>query len=359
MKKTVFEKNQLGTLELKNRLIRSAAGSGVASKEGEVTDAVRSWYKEVARGGASMIISEMMTAWDDSNFPEYYLRIDDDRYIQGLSDLAKIVHAEDSKLIAQIGNYGSLLHWTPNKTPVGPSAIKDEVSGITPHPLSEEEIKTIIHYFIDAAKRAQKAGIDGVQVHAAHGFLLNKFINPYYNRRTDAYGEDVKGRSKIIVEILEGIKWACGSDFLVLLKINSSDHIDEDYGFKFEESKQVSHYLSEMGFDGIEVSSGLAGGKITPARPIKEVAYNLDYAEIIADQIKAPVILVGGIRSLDLAEKIIGETSIHSVAMTRALNMAPDLINKWAEGEQASSKCTGCNRCFVTDGQLCIFNIEK
>jgi 2,4-dienoyl-CoA reductase-like NADH-dependent reductase (Old Yellow Enzyme family) len=359
MGRKAFVKNIIGKVTVKNRLVRSAAGSGVASKEGYVTDDVRKWYEKVADGGAGLIISEMMTAWDDGNFPENYLRIDDDVYIDGLTSVADIVHKRNSKIIAQIGNYGSLLHWEANKPPVGPSKIKDEISGITAKALSEKEIREIINYFIDAAIRAEKAGFDGVQIHAAHGFLLNKFINPYYNRRNDAYGKDTEGRSKIIVDIHNGISKACGDKFLVLLKINSSDFIDEDYGFKFDESRKVCNYLSSVGFDAIEISSGLAGGKITPARPINEVAYNLEHTKIISEDIQTPVILVGGIRSFDIAEEILSSTSIHSIAMTRALTYEPELIKRWEEEGKVKSKCIACNKCFTTEGQMCVFNIGK
>ncbi|MCH4890184.1 NADH:flavin oxidoreductase [Acidaminobacter sp. JC074] len=354
----VFKKNKLGSIELKNRFVRSAAGSGVASKEGFVTYEVKDWYRKVASGGAGLLITEMMTVWDDSNFPEYYLRVDDDKYIKGLKELADISHSYRSGIVAQIGNYGSLLHWEPNKIPVGPSNVKDAISCIEPHALSEIEINDLVNYFIEAAKRVKEADFDGVQVHAAHGFLLNKFINPYYNNRKDRYGGSTENRSRIIVEIVDGIKKACGKDFLVLLKLNSDDYVNESYGFKFDEARKVASYLSNKGFDGYEITSGLAGGRISPARPLDEEAYNLKHAKIISEENNLPVILVGGIRSLTLAEKILNETSINSIGMTRALTYKPDLINEWMNGEQVS-KCIACNKCFVTDGQLCIFNINK
>jgi len=265
----------------------------------------------------------------------------------------------DSKLIEQIGNYGSLLHWEPNRTPVGPSTVTDAISGIQPHALTTLEIEELVTYFVDAEVRAKKANFDGVQVHAAHGFLLNKFINPYYNSRKDQYGGNTENRARIILEILEGIKQSCGEDFLILFKINSDDYVDEAYGFRFEESRKVCSYLSDKGFDAIEISSGLAGGSVTPARGIDEIAYNLEHAKVISSEINTPIILVGGIRSIDVSERILNETTIHGIGMTRAWTYEPDFINRWQDGAFKASNCVGCNKCFTTDGQMCIFNLKN
>jgi 2,4-dienoyl-CoA reductase-like NADH-dependent reductase (Old Yellow Enzyme family) len=159
MKRKVFETNKLGNINLKNRFIRSAAGSGIASDDGFVTEHVKNWYRKVAEGGVSLIISEMMTAWDDGNFPENYLRIDEDRYIDSLKEVAEIVHHSDCKIIAQIGNYGSLLHWEPKIKPVGPSEVKDRISNIVPKPLSIEQINKVILHFAKSAMRAKKSWI--------------------------------------------------------------------------------------------------------------------------------------------------------------------------------------------------------
>lgn len=206
----VFEKSNIGGIEVNNRFVRSAAGSGVATLDGNVTNNVIEWYTEVAQGQIGLIITEMMTVWDDGNFPEKYLRIDDDSYIDGLRKITYVVHSNDAKIIAQIGNYGSLLHWEPQKQPYGPSKVKDLVSGIIPKEMTKDDIKYFVNKFIEAAIRSKEAGFDGVQVHAAHGFLLYKFLNPYYNVRNDEYGGSIENRARIIVEIFNGIKEKCG-----------------------------------------------------------------------------------------------------------------------------------------------------
>lgn len=351
----VFEKMNLGGMTMENRFIRSAAGSGVASPDGYVTPNVINWYQQVSAGKPSMIITEMMTVWDDSNFPENYLRIDDDTYIEGLRQITDIAHSNKVNIVAQLGNYGSLLHWPARKQPLGPSAIEDLVSGITAKEMTLEDLQFVIRQFIDAAIRSKEAGFDGVQVHAAHGFLINKFLSPYYNRRKDNYGGSISKRANILMDILEGIKKACGPDYPVLIKLNCSDFNDHPESFTFSHSLETSKLLSEAGYDGIEISGGVAGGSITPARSAKEIAYHTGYAKQIAEEVSIPVILVGGIRDLDVAEKVITETKIQAIGMTRALTYDPMLILKWHNGDHSPSKCIACNKCFVTDGQHCIF----
>lgn len=355
MKRKVFEEINLGGIKAKNRFVRSAAGSGVASKDGHVTEDVLDWYKEVAEGGAGIVITEMMTVWDDTNFPQEFLRIDDDTYIEGLKKVADVIHANNSKIIAQIGNYGSLLHWEPNKKPFGPSEVKDRISGITPKEMTREDIKFVVDKFIESSKRSKEAGFDGVQVHAAHGFLLYKFLNPYYNLRTDEYGGTKENRARIIVEILNGIKEACGEAFPVFLKINASDFSEDEGSFTFEHCKEASVILGEAGYDAIEISGGIAGGEVLPARGNKDEAYNRRFAENIAEEISSDIILVGGIRNLELAEDIIQESKIKAIGMTRALTYEPGLINRWKDGAVQESKCIMCNKCFTTEGQMCIF----
>lgn len=355
MKWSIFEKGNVGGINTKNRFVRSAAGSGVASKDGYVTDNVIQWYTEVAEGGSGIIITEMMTVWDDGNFPENYLRIDDDAYIEGLSKVTNIVHNNNSKLIAQIGNYGSLLHWEPKNQPLGPSHVKDLISGIIPKKMTEDDIKFVVDKFVESAKRSKDAGFDGVQIHLAHGFLLYKFLNPYYNVRNDRYGGSIENRTRIAVEILDGIKQSCGDSFAVWMKINASDYTENEESFTFDNCKEACKILAKSGYDAVEISGGIAGGQVLPARPNNDEAYNREYAEIIAEETDMPVILVGGIRRLDLAEEILQESNIEGIGITRALTYDPSLIKRWQEGDTAESRCIVCNKCFATEGQLCIF----
>ena len=305
MKRKVFEDIKLGGIQLKNRFIRSAAGSGVASSDGYVTEEVLKWYEEVSQGGAALIITEMMTVWDDSNFPQEYLRIDNDSYIQGLKKVTDVIHVNGSRAVAQIGNYGSLLHWEPKEQPFGPSEVKDLISGITPKEMTSEDIEFVISKFIETSVRSREAGFDGVQVHAAHGFLLYKFLNPYYNQRTDEYGGSVENRARIIIEILRGIKEACGEDFSVFLKINASDFTEGEGSFTFKHCREATKLLSKAGYDAIEISGGIAGGKVLPARGNADIEYNRKFAEILSKEIEADLIVVGGIRSLEVAEDIV------------------------------------------------------
>lgn len=360
MIKKVFEKTNIGGIEVNNRLVRSACGSGVATVDGYVTDNVIEWHRDIAEGQVGLIITGMMGITDDGNFPAKVLRIHDDSFIEGLSKVTNIVHNNKSKIISQIGHHGALLFSETKTQPIGPSEVEDFISGIKAKEMTKNDIKNMISEFVKAAIRSKKAGFDGVQVHAAHGFLLNKFLSPYYNRRNDEYGGSIENRTRIIVEIFNGIKEECGKDFPIFLKINSSDFLKNNEGFTFEECKEACKILAEAGYDAIEISGGIAGGEVGPARPkIKtkeDEAYQREYAQSIAEEIDTPVILVGGIKSLEVAEEILQETKIQAISMARALTMEPKLIKKWIEEESEKSKCISCNKCFGTEGELCIFN---
>jgi 2,4-dienoyl-CoA reductase-like NADH-dependent reductase (Old Yellow Enzyme family) len=360
MDKKVFEKASIGGIAVKNRFVRSATASLLASHDGYVTEDVLEIHRELAQGEVGLIISEHIGVLADDTFAPNHLRIHDDSFMPGLKTVTDVVHQYGSKIVAQLGHCGTLIFEEPISPPLGPSAVKDLASEIMATEMSHADIRKLVDGFAQAALRSKQAGFDGVQLHAAHGFLLNKFLSPYYNRRSDEYGGSVAKRARIFVEMLQAIKAACGPDFPVFVKMNSSDFSETDPSFTFEEGRESAKLFAEAGFDALEVSGGVYAGKYSPARgPIRskdQEAYHKEYGATVAGDVSVDVILVGGIRSLEVAEEILQETEIKAVALSRPLIAEPQLIKRWSEGDAKKAKCISCNKCFNPAGSTCILN---
>jgi 2,4-dienoyl-CoA reductase-like NADH-dependent reductase (Old Yellow Enzyme family) len=216
--------------------------------------------------------------------------------------------------------------------------------------MTVEDIQNVVGAYAQAARRAQKAGFDGVQIHAAHGYLLNQFLSPAFNRRSDEYGGNIRNRARILIEVLGAIRAAVGTDFPVLIKMNCQDFIEN--GLTLEDSLQVGLMLTENGIDAIELSGGvLIGGKLSPVRTgIKtedKEAYFQREAMAFNKNIDAPLVLVGGNRSFQVAERLIDEGVADYISMSRPFIREPDLINRWRSGDLSRATCLSDNMCYI------------
>jgi 2,4-dienoyl-CoA reductase-like NADH-dependent reductase (Old Yellow Enzyme family) len=215
--------------------------------------------------------------------------------------------------------------------------------------MTKEEINETIVAFRDAAIRAQKAGFDGVQIHAAHGWLLSQFLSPFFNKRTDEYGGSLENRARIVMEVTKAIKGAVGEDFAVLVKINSDDFLPG--GFNTDEMLKVSVMLEKAGIDAIEVSGGTIGalltgnidGSFSPAS--KKDVYYRDASKKLKEKVRIPVMIVGGIRTFETAEELIKSGVADFISLCRPLIREPDLIKKWKSGNLKKSDCISDSAC--------------
>ena len=211
------------------------------------------------------------------------------------------------------------------------------------------DIQNVVKSYGAAAKRAQNAGFDGVQIHAAHGYLLSQFLSPAFNRRNDAYGGDIRHRARAVVEVLRQIRQAVGRDYPVLVKMNCRDFIEN--GLVVEDSLEVGKMLESEGIDAIELSGGvLIGGKLSPSRmgikSEEKEAYFQDDAKAFKRKLRVPLILVGGNRSFQVAERLINEGTADYISMSRPLIREPNLINRWRAGDRSKAACLSDNMCF-------------
>ncbi|MBQ7585395.1 MAG: NADH:flavin oxidoreductase [Desulfovibrionaceae bacterium] len=333
--KKIFEQAFLGKLELKNRLIRSATGLNLADRQGHLQAKLYETYAQLAKGGVGAIITGFTSVAEDDQSFGGMARLSNDELILEHQKLVNLCHQENCPLIAQI-------------------ALGEYACGLEPNHLNSSDIKQVVNLFVQAAVRAEKSGYDGVQIHAAHGFFLSRFISPLHNQRTDTYGKSPEKRSTIILDIIEGIRQKTSSLHLSL-KINSQDYFRG--GLTPEESLIISKRCAQAGIDSIEVSSNYTSRQGIQAG-VNE-AYFKDYALTLASQVDIPIILVGGHRSLSHMEKILREGQIAFLSLSRPLIREPDLPWRWEQGNTKPSKCISCNNCYSTPGHQCIFNLKK
>ena len=351
--KTIFDKTNLANLNLKNRLFRSAVWENLADN-GHMTKELFELYENLAKGGVGNIITSFSSVLEDDIPAPNMLCIYDDSFIDDYTQLTEKVHAYGANIFLQIVAGGSQGRNNINSGKViyGPSAHKNPITGIEAVEMTQEDICNLVEKFKEAAVRAKNSGFDGIQIHAAHGYLLSQFLNPFFNKREDEYGGDVDGRARILIDVYLSIREAVGDDFIVGMKINCDDF--EDEGLNFGESSWVCERLAMMGLDFIEVSGA------NPSRTISspsEESYFKVFANTIAQNTQIPTLLVGGNRSIEGMEEILNNSSIEYFSLARPFIAEPDLVKRWEEGDIRRSKCISCNKCHVPGKKIeCIFN---
>ena len=362
--KRLFQPAKIGKTELKNRFIRSAVWMKGTTPDSRLNEFMIHTYRDLARGGSGLIITGYAHISQDEQPNPNMIGIYDDSFIEELREFTQMIHSNGSKVALQIA-YGGSQSYHPDAQRMNilaPSPVKNRATGLIPKEASVEEIQEIVKKFGAAARRAKEAGFDAVQIHGAHGYLLSSFLTPYYNRRSDEYNGDIHNRARIIYEVYEEVRNQVGEEFPIMIKLNFDDFMDPGEGLVFEDAFEVFKKLDSMGIDAFEVSATnqSSGKDLAPARtgissPDKQ-SYFRNATSKIAEAVKAPVILIGGNRSMDLMEEILNETEIEFVSLGRPLLAEADLINKWKKDRRYNPKCVSCNQCRIGEPNSCIFN---
>ena len=339
--KHIFEEITLPNLSLKNRLVRSATWEAVAADDGSIDERAYRIYDELAAGGVGAVITGFTSVSDDDRYFEGMMRLSRDGLVPQYRRLSDTVHAHDTPVIAQLalGAYYRA---------VGRGFVQVE-----PDEMTEEEILFVESQFADAARRAKEAGFDGVQIHAAHFFFLSRFISPAENHRTDRYGGSTENRARIVREILAKIR-AAAPALHVSVKINSDDFTAGGLGA--EESLAICKLLSDDGIDSIEVSGN--GTSVGGIRAGVNEAYFAPFAARLSEEIKTPVIVVGGFRSREKMEEVLEKSAVALISLSRPLLREPDFPRKLQSGESRVSKCVSCNACYSSDMHRCVFRTK-
>jgi len=247
----LFEKTKIKGMELKNRLVRSATNEAMADDEGFPTDRLFKLYERLVKGGVGLIITGNTYVSRDGK-SKSMLGIDTDEHISKYRELVNHVQQNGTKIAIQLNHCGR--QTTKERTgaqPIAPSAVKDKSLLVMPREMTEADIERIIEAFVQAARRAKESGFDAIQLHGAHGYLINQFLCPHTNRRQDKWGGSIENRMRFITEIYERVRKSVGDDYPILIKISAYDHMKN--GLKPEEGIVMAEKMAEIGFDGIEV----------------------------------------------------------------------------------------------------------
>ena len=350
--KKLFDKTKINQTELKNRFVRSATWEGLANSDGSCNEELAELMLELAKGQVGLIITSHAYVNQTGQAGIRQLGIYSDQLISSYIKIVENIHREGSKIIMQIAHAGGRASAQLIKSqPFGPSSLEIKDCMMC-REITKSEIFQIIEDFKNAAVRAKKAGFDGVQIHAAHGYLLSQFLSPFFNKRKDEYGGSIENRARFILEILQAIKSELGKQFAILVKINSDDFIEG--GFTQSEMVQVSAMLESAGIDAVELSGGTSlkvsnysSSRVSEIDSKGKEVYYRDAAKLYKEKISVPLILVGGIRSYRVVKELIGKDLADYISLCRPLIREPDLIKRWKRGNTERATCISCNKCFV------------
>lgn len=385
----LFTPLSLRSVTVENRIVKSAMAEGACDAEGVPSPLLARMYERWARGGVGLAITGMAYVVRGHGFTGHEIGLADDRAIDALREVTGRVHAAGGRIVAQ------LCHADPQirravvlrQGAIAPSGGLSRTHFHYNRTASDAEIRAMIDAFGAAAARAVRAGFDGVQLHAAHGYFLSRSISSRYNRRRDRWGGSEEKRSAVLVESVRAVRRAVGEGVPVLVKLNAHDGFARG-GLQLEESVRLGRRLQDASVDAIEVSAGTAdvGMGIYPnrggmpfdigrtylaeefpfMRPIlpflpwiarfversvafREEAYFAPLAERFARALDIPVICVGGVRSREVAERLL-DRGVAMVSLARPLVRQPALPRAWQRGREDKAQCISCNRCFVELG---------
>jgi len=363
----LYTPQKLGRLTLKNRFVQSAMHTRFATETGEASEKFISYHQERARGGVAMIIIENTAVdWLVGRAAGNPIRIDDDVYISGLSDLTEAVHSEGCLIAAQLhhaGRQNSISNTVGGVGPVGPSPIVSAAIGDMPRELTIPEIKDIVKQFADGALRAKTAGFDMVEIHGSHGYILTQFLSPQSNIRTDEYGGSFENRVRFPLEVVKAVREAVGPDFPVSYRISVEERtpggMEAEEGIKF--CQMIEDYVDVLNvtvatyesMDSIFMMQGVHPGQLLPL------------IQRVKDAVKKPVIGISRLGwALEDSAKAVSDGAMDFVALARTQLTDPNLVNKTAAGDhERVRRCIACNECvggFLFKGWRvhCVINPE-
>jgi 2,4-dienoyl-CoA reductase-like NADH-dependent reductase (Old Yellow Enzyme family) len=345
----LFESTEINGLKLSNRFVRSATWEGMAGDDGSVTPALVNLMARLAEGGVGLIISSHAYIKPEGQAGPRQLGVYQEALVPGLRQMTQAVHEQGGRMVLQLAHAGGFANSKlTGQTPLAPSAVEG-FSKIPPKEMTSEDIREVTEAFGLAARRAQAAGFDGVQIHTAHGYLLSQFLSPLFNKRLDDFGGTAENRYRVLGQVLKKVRSAVGDDFPVLVKLNSQDFLEG--GLTLEDSVKIGGWLQGDGIDAIELSGGtLKSGTLSPSRSgittEEQEAYFTEGAKAFKEKVTVPLLLVGGIRSWPVAERIIEQGTADYISMSRPFIREPGLIRRWRSGDLRPAFCISDNQCF-------------
>ena len=388
MYKNLLSSGKIGQLELRNRIIMTPMGSNLSEANGHCGERIQAYYEARAQGGAGMLIVGVASiAWPSGACNPNQVAISSDEFLPGLRELASRIKLHGCRAAVQLQHAGKvavcdIAAGRPMLVPSIPDKSRDEMSAaLTPVEMSafvksyskkgakagykvadHGDIRELIERFSEAAERAQRAGFDGVELHAGHGYILSEFLSPSINRRDDEYGGCLENRARLLVDVIEAVKIRAGRDFPVWCRIDALEY-RIDGGICLADAVETAVLAEAAGADAIHVSAYAnpsSGAAFTEAPLVHHSGGYLPFAAAIKARLRIPVIAVGRIEP-EVAEQVLARGDADFIAMGRKLLADPQLPNKLIHGQQETIRpCIYCYTCvsriFVNDHVHCAVN---
>ena len=376
----LFTPMKIGNAEIPNRFINSATYESMANESGEVSDELIKRYERLSKGGVGLSITGLMYIHSSGRAYKNQTGIHHDSMIPGLKKLVDAVHEADGKIAFQIAHCGRQTKKSMiGQIPLAPSSRgRDPMYFVKPKEMTEDEVMDIIKAFADAARRGVEVGADGIQLHAAHGYLISEFLSPFFNVRDDSWGGSDENRFRFLKEIYQEVVKVVPNGYPVFVKLSSNDYTPKE-GTTPSLAVKYAGWLKELGIDAVEVSCGatnysymnMCRGDVPTAELVKGLAwwekpvgslmirklegkydleegYNLEAAKMIKPVLcDIPLILVGGMRTVSHMEKVLENNYADFISMSRPFVREPFLVNKIKEGKMDKVSCVSCNRCLA------------
>jgi len=382
----LFEPLRIGGLTIPGRVVKAATSETRATSDGIATQATIDFYAPIAAGGTPLIITGNIHVSLAGKSTPLQMGIEDDSRIPALTKLVDAVHAHGSLMFAQLSHSGRqvLPGFVGLKEAVSSSAVTDLSTGTRPRALSVAEIRRVVEQFGEAADRCKRAGFDGIEIHAGHGYLISQFLTPYTNRRTDEYGGSLQNRVRILSEILQAMRARVGADYPIIMKLNGADYLPLRAGLKTPALVEIAKIMEREGIDGVEISvghyeSGFPVVRGTFGRALRAMAkgsarylpgvrrafmvvfwpvvalvsnliwrpregYNLRYARHFKQALSIPVLCVGGFLTRRQMEAAVEQGLCDAVSVGRGFVADPLLFRHLRDGTPGP-RCVDCNAC--------------
>jgi 2,4-dienoyl-CoA reductase (NADPH2) len=326
----LFSPGTIGSVSLKNRIVQTPMGTGLIDL-GRVTEREVVFQEERARAGVGLLITGGAVVHPTSRFPaRIILEAWDEDGIEALSTRCDAVHRHGARIFGQLIHLGrESPGGQTDYVPMGPSAIPHQRDPGVPHEMSEAEIRMIIDAFGRSAANSEAAGYDGVEIHAAHGYLVSQFLSPESNLRSDGYGGSLDGRLRLLVEIVEAIRMRCGGGFAVGARLSAEDYVPG--GLTLDDTREIAVTLQDAApVDYLSITTGMRGYYVKDST--FDEGFALDMAQAVKAEVDVPVIVAGRIRHPELAERALAEGKTDFVGIGRAQLADPEWVEKARDG---------------------------
>ena len=364
----LFDSGEIGGLTLRNRFVRSAVSETLADEHGVIRlPAYRDFYERLAAGGCGLLFTGHCFVDERGRYTPGQTGITTAAHAAAFGPVIEAVHARGARIFAQLNHAGSQSR-VADVRPLGPSAVDNAQTGRSPVEASAGDIEAIVEAYRAAAERVRDAGFDGVHVHAGHGYLLSSFLSPHTNRRSDEWGGPLANRQRLIREVVRAVRDG-SADLPVTVKLGMRDFADG--GLSLEDALETAELLAGDGVAAIEVSAGITSPRIetlqkytavTPRRAAEDKlvhrllsspppeGYFVAEARALRERVSCPVIVVGGLRTVEFMEHVLRNGVADFVSLGRPLIREPDLVNTIRDGRRGLVACTSCNICAMHEG---------